>query len=167
MTTMFTEEFDQVSEPAVQYQIERNKPMPSKNHSAIQSRLVIALGKKYDKKYEFYSELSLTLPDVKPAVPDICIFPKAKLDLLNDEIKVSDVPITVIEILSPKQSIEDIKNKFFEIYFPAGVQSAWLIIPPLRSVHVFTPDRKFTNYYAGKLEDKVCKVEVDLDDFFP
>ncbi|MEM1123876.1 MAG: hypothetical protein AAGJ18_25790, partial [Bacteroidota bacterium] len=59
---MVTEEFEQVSEPAVQYQRERNKPMPSKNHSAIQSRLIIALGKKYDKKYEFYSELSLFMP---------------------------------------------------------------------------------------------------------
>ena len=164
---MFTEEFDQASEPAVQYQIERNKPMPSKNHSAIQTLLCATLVYKYRNQYQIFSELSLTMPDVKPAVPDICIFPKAKLDLLNDEIKVSDVPITVIEILSPKQGIEDIKNKFFEIYFPAGVQSAWLIIPPLRSVHIFTPDRKFTNYYAGKLEDKACKIELELDDFFP
>lgn len=164
---MFTEEFDQVSEPAVQYQIERNKPMPSKNHSAIQSRLIIALGKKYDEKYEFYSELSLAMPDVKPAVPDLCIFPKENLDLLNDEIKVTDAPITAIEILSPKQGIEDIKDKFFNIYFPAGVKSAWLIIPTLRSVHIFTPDKQFVSYNSGKLTDKACGVELELDDFFP
>ncbi len=73
---MFTEELDQVSESAVRYQRERHKPIPSRNHSAIQSRLIIALGKKYDTKYEFFSELSLNLPDVKPAVPDICIYLK-------------------------------------------------------------------------------------------
>ena len=164
---MFTEEFDQVSEPAVQYQRERNKPMPSKNHSAIQTLLSAALVFNYKKKYQFFSELSLTMPDVKPAVPDLCIFPKTKLDLLNDEIKVKDVPITVIEILSPKQGIEDIKDKFFNIYFPAGVKSAWLIIPPLRSVHIFTPDKKFVSYNSGKLTDKACGVELELDDFFP
>jgi len=134
---MFTEELDQVSEPAVQYQRERHKPMPSRNHSAIQMLVGAALLQKYKKKYQIYSELSLAMPDVKPAVPDLCIFPKTKLDLLNDEIKVKDVPLTVIEILSPKQGIEDIKDKFFNIYFPAGVKSAWLIIPPLRSVHIF------------------------------
>ena len=164
---MFTEEFDQVSEPAVQYELERNKPMPSRNHSAIQTLLSAALVNKYKKKYQIYSELSLAMPEVKPAVPDLCIFPKKKLDLLNDEIKVSDVPITVIEILSPKQGIEDIKDKFFNIYFPAGVQSAWLIIPPLRSVHIFTPDKKFVSYNDGKLIDKACEVELELDDFFP
>ena len=46
---MFTEELDQVSEPAVQYQIERNKPIPSKNHSAIQTLLGAALVYKYKK----------------------------------------------------------------------------------------------------------------------
>ncbi len=89
------------------------------------------------------------------------------MDLLADEIKVSEVPITTIEILSPKQNIEDIKNKFFNIYFPAGVKSAWLIIPPLRSVHIFTPDKKFVSYNAGKLTDKACEVELELDNFFP
>ncbi|MEM6317526.1 MAG: Uma2 family endonuclease [Bacteroidota bacterium] len=164
---MVTEEFEQVSEPAVQYQRERNKPMPSKKHSAIQTLLGAALVVKYKKKYQIYSELSLFMPDVKPAVPDLCIFPKEQLNLLDDEIIVSDVPITVIEILSPKQGIDDIKDKFFTIYFPAGVQSAWLIIPTLRSVHVFTPDKKFVSFHSGKLMDKACDVELELDDFFP
>lgn len=148
------------------YKNERNKPMPSKNHGIIQSRLNIALGK-YLSEFEFITELSLTLPDVKSSVPDISIFPKMKIDLFDDEIKVSEPPITVIEILSPTQSVDEIKDKIFDIYFPGGVQSAWLIIPTVRTVYIFTPDKKITTFTEGTLKDAATGIELTLNDFLP
>ena len=149
------------------FETERNKPMPSRNHAIIQARLIAALINNFLGKYEIMSEVSLALPNVKPAVPDICIFPKVPVDLLEDEIKITEPPVTAIEILSPTQSLDDVKDKIFDIYFPAGVQSAWLIVPTLRSVHVFTPDRKFVTFNSGKLNDPVTGISVELDDFFP
>lgn len=149
------------------YEIERNKPMPSKNHSYIQLRLGAALLNAYEDRFNFLSELDLAPPGVKPSVPDICIYPKSPVDLLKDEVKVTEAPITTIEILSPKQGIEDVTSKIFEIYFPAGVQSAWLIIPPLRSVHIFTPDRNHTTFNTGALYDPATGISLALDSFFP
>ncbi len=150
-----------------QYEIERGKPMPSKNHGIIQSRLNIALGKAYADQYEFIVELKFAPVGLKPAVPDLCIYPKMPVDLQQDEISVVEPPITAIEILSPKQSIEEIQSKMFNTYFPAGVQSAWLIVPPLRSVHIFTPDRKFVTFNSGSLHDPATGITLDLDSFLP
>ncbi|MEM6963475.1 MAG: Uma2 family endonuclease [Bacteroidota bacterium] len=161
------EEFDKVSEPAVEYEIERNKPMPSRNHSIIQSRLNIALGKKYDDRYEFMTEVNLTLPNVKPSVPDISIFPKVEIDLLQDEIRVTEPPITTIEILSPKQALDDLKDKIFDIYFPASVQSSWIVVPTFRTVYIFTPNKKYQTFNSGTLNDPATGITLELDDFFP
>lgn len=148
------------------YELERDKPMPSRNHSIIQSRLNIALGKYLDQ-FEILPELNLAPPGVRPSVPDICIYPKMEIDLLEDEIKVTDAPITAIEILSPKQSIDDIKEKIFQIYFPAGVKSVWLVVPTFRTVYVFTPDRKYATFASGTLHDPATGISLELDSFFP
>jgi Uma2 family endonuclease len=156
--------------PAIEYndyETERNKPMPSRNHSFIQSRLNFALSKHYLDKYDFFSELNLSPPGVKASVPDLCIYPKTLIDLLEDEIQVTEPPITVIEILSPEQGMNSVKNKFFQIYFPAGVKSVWLVVPTLRSVHIFTPDRKYTTFTSGSLNDPATGITLELDEFFP
>lgn len=149
------------------YETERNRLMPSKNHSIIQSRLNIALGKHYGDQYEFLPQLDLAPPGVKPTLPDLCIYPKRAVDLLEDEIKVTEPPITAIEILSPMQGIEEIKSKFFQIFFPAGVKSAWLIVPPVKTVYIFTPDRKYATFTSGSLHDPATGITLELDEFFP
>jgi|GEM_PF-6356976 hypothetical protein len=45
------------SELENEYQTERNKPIPSKNHAYIQSRLNHVLGKYYFEKYNFFQKL--------------------------------------------------------------------------------------------------------------
>lgn len=155
------------SELELDYETERNKPMPSRNHSIIQLRLGAALINHYDDQFNFMGELNLAPPNVKPSVPDICIYPKSLINLLEDEIKVIEPPLTAIEILSPKQSIDDVKDKFFNIYFPAGVKSAWLVIPTFRTVYVFTPDRKYATFNSGTLNDPTLGITLELDEFFP
>ncbi len=149
------------------YQTERNKPRPSKNHSYIQLQLGAALVRRFKDQFNFMSELNLSPPGVKASVPDLCIYPKAPIDLLEDEIQVTEPPITVIEILSPEQGMNSVKNKFFQIYFPSGVKSAWLVVPTLRSVHIFTPDRKYTTFTSGSLHDPATGITLELDEFFP
>lgn len=155
------------SELENEYEIERNKPMPSKNHGYIQSRLNAVLNKYYFEKLNIFSELKIALPGVKPAVPDLSIYPKASINLLEDETEVTEPPLTAVEILSPTQAIEDITDKFFTIYFPAGVKSAWLVILTFRTIYVFTPDHQYTTFAGDTLHDPATDITLSLDEIFP
>ena len=148
------------------YEKERNKPMPSKNHSITQKRLIINLDKQLGEKYEVFPEVEIALKDSKPTVPDISIYPKMKIDFLEDEIRMSEPPITTIEILSPTQSVDELKNKIFKTYFIGGVKSAWLVIPTLKTIHVFTPDRKNVVFNTGILQDPTTNIQLDLKNIF-
>lgn len=67
-----------------EYEAERGKPMPSKNHSIIQSNLIFELKLHYRDTYRFLSEISLENPRT---VLDIGIFPPMDFDPLHDETK--------------------------------------------------------------------------------
>lgn len=150
-----------------QYEIERDKPMPSLNHGVIQVRLTFALMKYYEEKFNIAAEVELKLPKaIKPTVPDVSIFPKMQLKLSHDILKVETPPITTIEILSPKQPIEDVKEKILNNYFPAGVKSAWLVIPATRTVSIYTPDEKFVSFADGTLTDPATGIHLEIDEIF-
>ena len=59
-----------------QYELERNKPMPSFNHSLVQARISSYLLVNYEDKFTSLPEISLQLPKVEAAVLDIAIYPK-------------------------------------------------------------------------------------------
>ena len=148
------------------YEIERGKPMPSKNHGKIQARLSQTLINKYKSKYDVESEVSLELTSGK-ATPDVIISASTGADdWLNDEIRVTTPPITAIEILSPKQGIDDIKDKIVNIYFKAGVKSAWIIIPTFQTVYVISPDMKVKTFTEGTIKDISTGVEIEMEDIF-
>ena len=149
------------------YEIERDKPMPSLNHGSIQARLIFVLMKYYEEKFNIASEVELKLPKaIRPTIPDISLFPKMKLSLSHDILKVETPPITTIEILSPKQPIEDVKEKILNNYFPAGVKSAWLVIPTTRTVSIYTPDEKFVSFANGTLTDPATGIQLEIDEIF-
>ena len=54
------------------YETEREKPMPSVNHSFVQKRLVVKLDNNYSEKYEVLPELNIDVID-KGRVPDVAI----------------------------------------------------------------------------------------------
>jgi Uma2 family endonuclease len=148
----------------IQYELERNKPMPSNNHAKVQYRMCKQLGK-YDTEFDILPELSIDFP-TKPAVPDIAIYPIAPDDWNNDSIKRTDLPLLVIEILSPKQAFDDILDKIKNIYFPAGLKSVWVVLPPGQSVMIFKPNEKPKTFDSGIMLDKASGFEVDLDKIF-
>lgn len=47
-----------------------------------------------------------------------------------------------------------------------GVQSAWLVVPPLRTLYVFYPTADTQTFIAGNLRDEVTKVEIALPKIF-
>ena len=148
-----------------QYQKERNKPMPSKNHSRIQSRLVYLLTRSYGKDFDIFPEFELELLS-KKTVPDISIFPYTPADWENDELRSKDAPILAIEILSPKQASGILTKKIRTNYFKAGVKSAWIVFPDLKNIIVMHPNGNIQTYYHGIMKDVASGFEVDLDEVF-
>ncbi|MDM8560095.1 Uma2 family endonuclease [Candidatus Parabeggiatoa sp. HSG14] len=67
-------------------------------------------------------------------IPDVCLYEgKHRFNPSNDVLKRSDMPQLAIEILSPKQSIDNILAKF-KAYFALSIKSCWLIIPTNESI---------------------------------
>jgi Uma2 family endonuclease len=149
-----------------EYELERGKPIPSKAHAFIQSNLIFWLRTQHGNRFTVLPELNLQLPEGRYVVPDLAVFPPMKIDVLNDEIRVTEVPLAVVEILSPQQPLPDVTLKS-EIYFELGVQSYWLVIPPLRSVYVFDSPRNSNAFVNDEvLRDPHLQVEIPLSEIF-
>jgi Uma2 family endonuclease len=145
------------TEPISDYELERGKPMPSFNHSVLQLRLGKLLANSYEKEFVFASELSISLAD-KPFVPDLCIYPKRKIDWQNDEVRVSEPPLTIIEISSPKQDFEDFEHKL-KAYFNAGVKFT-------ETLTIFYPNEKPISFTTGEAVDKTNGIKLNVDELF-
>jgi len=148
-----------------EYEIERGKPTPSKNHSIVQTNLVGYFFVHYQDKFRALSELTLLI-DEKKYIPDVVLYEKIDFEPGQDESAVSDIPLCAIEILSPKQNLTELIIKS-HLYFEAGVQSYWLILPDLKTVYVFSaPDAYEAYVKKGILKDQQLDIELDLEKVF-
>jgi Uma2 family endonuclease len=146
------------------YETERGKPMPSFNHSKIQARISQQLLNNYEDEFDILSELTLssTVPDT---VPDVCILPVRPSNWFDDETKVSRIPLTVVEIISPSQTLTEMTNKAVT-YFVAGVQSYWLVQPSLRTVFILRPGQDELVFHNQPLTDPTTGITIDLKKVF-
>ncbi len=136
----------------------------SVNHSKVIHRLSVALDR-YTDQFDVLPELELKL-NGKPVKPDVSIFPKLPEDWDNDIIFYTQPPLIAIEIQSPKQATTEITTKMNEVYFPAGIQSVWIIIPPLRLVFIQTPSGQKLTYTDGIVRDPVTAIELPFNAIF-
>jgi Uma2 family endonuclease len=135
---------------------------PSVNHSYIQIALGAALFNL--KEYSVHAELSIEL-EGKEYIPDISVYPKQKLSPTHDIIRMTEIPLMVVEILSPSQIVQELIEKF-EIYLNTGVKSCWLVTPVTRSITVFCEIDK-PQTFVDKVIDNKLNIELSLDDIFP
>lgn len=149
----------------MQYEQERGKPMPSKNHSLLQMEIGFELKTQYGKQFDIFPELSLDLT-TGGAVPDLCIYDKTPRNWQVDVIKTKNPPLLAIEILSPRQAFDDITDKITNIYFPAGMKSVWVVLPKVESVMLFRPNQKTETYNQGILQDTASGFELNIDKIF-
>ena len=136
----------------------------SVNRSKLIHRLSVAFDR-YESQYDILPELELALPSGK-CKPDVSVYANRPVDWLNDTVFYDQPPIIAVEILSPRQALTELTDKAYKQYFPAGVQTVWLVIPVLRVVHVLLPDGSMQIYAGGVLTDPVTGLEVDLDYLF-
>jgi Uma2 family endonuclease len=154
-----------VTDEVSNYELERNKPMPSFNHGTIQANLIFEIKLKYKDKYQVVSELSLDLSDWS-SVPDISIYPKREMDLQNDVITMNEPPLGVIEILSPSQKLYDLTAKA-NGYFQHGVKSCWIVLPSLANIYVFSKPAEYEIFRANEtLQDEVLDISFPLGEVF-
>lgn len=148
-----------------QYELERGKPMPSKLHGYVQLRIGTMLEVGYGERFTLFSELNLDLNQWE-SVPDLCIYPKMKIDFSEDEIRVTEPPLAAIEILSPTQSLQELIDKAKK-YFAKGVGSCWLVIPVLKNIYVFSDPATYQIFRDGEvLKDPVLGIELELSRVF-
>ncbi|WP_435354094.1 Uma2 family endonuclease [Emticicia sp. SJ17W-69] len=158
--TAFLEQTDVEAE----YLLDRGKPVPSKNHSRLESRLSFLMTRDYENTYDTFVELSLELSTGK-ATPDLCLFKPEPSDWLEDEIRVKNTPLGVIEIVSPKQSTQDLVDKL-DTYFGAGVQSCWIVIPTFKMINIFHAKHEYKTYMTGELFDEKLGIRLNLEEVF-
>ncbi|HMQ49036.1 MAG TPA: Uma2 family endonuclease [Saprospiraceae bacterium] len=146
------------------YETERNKPMPNRIHGTIQTAITVALSIAYRSDFSFPNEVTLNKSPI--ATPDICIYPKKKLHIKESEVRETEMPLTTIEIQSPFQSPDELFHKAWDVYFPAGVKSAWIVIPTLKAIRVLMPDDQNLLFTAGTIHDPTTGIELPLEKVF-
>ncbi len=134
------------------------------NHSRLIGRLNVLLAT-YEAEYDILPELEFELSTGR-LKPDVAIMPRQAYNWEKDIIRYPSPPTTAIEILSPTQALDLLITKIREFYFPAGVQSAWLIAPAVKSVYLFLPAQPAQVFGSGILHDPVTQFKVSLEDLF-
>ncbi len=147
------------------YETERNKPMPNIIHGIIQGNLSFELKLSYHERFTIASEVTL---DTQPraSTPDLCLFEKREWNLKEVKAKSTEMPLTTVEIQSPSQAPEELVKKALESYFPAGVKSAWIIIPSMKAVRIILPDDQNFLFISGEVHDPSNGVKVAVEKIF-
>ncbi len=146
-------------EPTTPYEIARNKPTPSVNHSRIQ----LNLGMEFAKQREFsvYPELDIQL-NGRDFTPDPCVYPHEAFRQFDDVIRRTDPPVLSVEILSVRQGAGDVYEKI-RWCLTGGVQSCWLISPVLDTLTIYTSDGRRQNHpAAGVITDPATGIRADF-----
>lgn len=146
--------------------------MGSYNHSTVQANLAFLL--KRLGRYSVSIELSLDssgldseLYGVKDElIPDVCIYAKRDLSLPFDILKMADMPLLAVEVLSPRQFATSILSKF-HAYFALGVRSCWLVDPTTRTVHVYASITEWRSFSVDDtLADEALEIELAVREIF-
>ena len=136
--------------------------MGSYNHSGVQAKLaglLIGLG-----KYSVFTELSLEI-DHAEYKPDISVYPKRGLSKPRDILRMTDMPLLAIEILSSRQAMDELIDKF-EVYFKAGISSCWLVEPTIEAITVYSSLLDYRTYGAGEVVDAGLSIQLPIATVF-
>jgi Uma2 family endonuclease len=123
------------------------KPMPQKQHSIIQKKLLFAIDPILGDAGigQAFPELRCTFGG-RAVVPDVVVFEETNIsdyDENEDAINVVSIPPDwTIEILSPEQSTTRVLKNINHC-LAHGTQMGWLIDPTDRSIFICMPDRTF------------------------
>jgi Uma2 family endonuclease len=158
---------------AVEDEIEEVDDMGSFNHGYIQARLVVLLDR--TGTYTLVNELSLDISGIdlsrfdlrtkNEVKPDISLYPRRGLSRPTDILRMSEMPLLAIEILSPKQGTYEILEKF-KAYFELGIKSCWLVDPAINTVTVYSSIDHWQTFSNGEVIDDTVGLRLAIDEIF-
>ncbi|MBV7334208.1 Uma2 family endonuclease [Chloroflexi bacterium TSY] len=141
------------------------------NHSLVQANLAYVL--KAHTEFSPLNELSLDtsgldkllFPAIKDElIADVCLYPKsAVVDL--DILVMEEMPLLVIEVISPRQGTRSIIEKF-QAYFALGIPSCWLVDPATSIVRIYHPNSEPRTFSSGFAVDEVVGIRVPIAEIF-
>lgn len=170
---MYLEAIQAESEHEIQDEIEEFDAMGSFNHGYLQVRL----GGLFDRMPEFTTvgELSLDVSgvDLSPfdlrskeeIKPDLSIYPKRGLSHPKDILKMKEMPLLALEIVSPKQGMYEIAEKV-RLYFALGVQSCWVVEPITQAITVYASVDQWEIFARGDVIDAKLGIQLAMNAIF-
>ena len=136
---------------------------PSYHHSYLCTKVARALDTL--ETHTVLTELTLAILE-KDYVPDVSVYPKRSINFLGeDTVRMTEMPITAIEILSPSQTLQDALDKF-KIYFKAGIKSCWLVVPATQTVTVYSEPNEGRVFHSGELVDPALNIRIPVEAIF-
>ncbi|MGB0864323.1 MAG: Uma2 family endonuclease [Saprospiraceae bacterium] len=143
----------------------RKKGMGSRNHSRVQFQIIAQMILKYNLAYHIIPELSLDI-NGKEKIPDLSFYKQFDSVTHGDEIRVKNLPLGVVEILSPTQALSELVRKADD-YLSAGIRSYWLVAPEVQTVYLYEMDKKLKVFTGNdKLIDVQLNIELELSTIF-
>ena len=129
--------------------------MPSLNHSYICAQVMRQLLQ--DDAIQPLPELTLDIDN--GLTPDISVFKKEQIqpNFFEDVLKMKELPILAIEVISSSQSIQAILEKS-KLLVNSGVKTVWTIEPYGRSIFVINQAGKQL-FHENMVESEGIKVD--------
>ncbi|MEZ4659628.1 MAG: Uma2 family endonuclease [Caldilineaceae bacterium] len=155
-----------------EFHLTEAEDMGSFNHSYLQMKLGAAFVNM--PEYMALTELSLDTSAIKDQfphigdsiVPDLAIYPTREVNMTKDVLKMAEMPLLVIEILSPMQAPQLLVDKL-ELYFALGVRSCWIVFPTAKTVSVFSAPYQSISFTEGDVEDETLGITLPIRQIFP
>lgn len=130
-------------------------------HSAVQVNLVYEFRRLTE--YRIYTELSIVINGVEYK-PDVCAYPYSELDKKHDIVKMEELPVLAIEIVSPMQVLQKVVEKM-ELYLAAGIPSCWMVVPYPTTVTVYNAETE-NIFIDGDIVDAASDIKLPLAHIF-
>lgn len=130
-------------------------------HSAVQVNLVYELRRLTECR--IYTELSIMIDGVEYK-PDVCAYPYRELDRKHDIVRMEELPILAVEIVSPMQVVQKVVEKI-DVYVAAGIPSCWMVVPYPTTVTVYHAGQEHI-VVDGNVRDPGLDVELPLAQIF-
>ncbi len=145
-----------------EYITQEENSLPSFNHGYFQLSIGMAL--RQQNKFAVVTASSIEI-EGKEYIPDISVYPKRTINRLHDIVKMTEMPLSAIEIISPTQGTLEIVNKF-KVYFAGGIKSCWLVDPLQGSVVIFSSPDQAQTITSGEVIDKTLEISIPIEELF-
>jgi hypothetical protein len=164
-----------IEEEILEDEYDKGDEMGSVNHSVAQGRISGLLFN--DGRFTVMPELSLDMSQIELSQfglkaknelkADICLYPNSVGGRTRDLLRMPEMPLLAIEVISPEQGIRVILAKF-DAYFALGVKSCWLVMPEIKTITVYSQPDKFNNFDCNDTEvvDDVMDIRLPISQIF-